>query len=302
VCERRVARIWQSLRRPARRDTQEPPVTTLAPTLPLVNGTRIPHLGLGTWPLDDGGAEKAVATAIEAGYRLVDTAENYGNERGVGRGLRAAGVPREELFVTTKFNKRWHSVDGARQAFERSAELLGLDRIDLLLVHWPNPDRDRYVAAFEGLVALLRDGLVSAIGTSNFTPEHLRRVMDATGVTPDVNQVQLSPYVAQSQWRAYAEEHGIVVEGYSPIWRGRQLLDEPAVQDAARAHGRTPAQVVLRWHVQLGVVPVVKSADRRRQAENLAVFDFALTDEEMARLSALDRGRELATDPATFGH
>jgi 2,5-diketo-D-gluconate reductase A len=143
---------------------------------------------------------------------------------------------------------------------------------------------------------------VSAVGTSNFTPAHLRRVMDATGLTPDVNQIQLSPYVAQPQWRAYAAERDIVVEGYSPLWRGRRLLDEPAVQDAARAHGRTPAQVVLRWHVQLGVVPVVKSADPQRQAENLAVFDFALTDEEMARLSALDRGAELATDPATFGH
>jgi 2,5-diketo-D-gluconate reductase A len=273
-----------------------------APTLPLVNGARIPHLGLGTWPLDDDAAEKAVATAVETGYRLVDTAENYGNERGVGRGLRASGVPRDELFVTTKFNKRWHSVAGAREAFERSAERLGLDRIDLLLVHWPNPDQDRFVEAFEGLVALLRDGLVRAVGTSNFTPEHLRRVMDATGVTPDVNQIQLTPYIAQVPWREFAAGHGIVVEGYSPIWRGRQLLDEPAVRAAAQAHGRTPAQVVLRWHVQLGVVPVPKSADPRRQAENLAVFDFTLTDDEMTRLSALDRGRELATDPATFGH
>jgi 2,5-diketo-D-gluconate reductase A len=272
------------------------------PTLPLVNGARIPHLGLGTWPLDDDGAEKAVATAIENGYRLIDTAENYGNERGVGRALRASGVPREELFVTTKFNRRWHSVDGVRQVFEQSAERLGVDYVDLLLVHWPNPDQGRYVEAFEGVVALLRAGLVRAAGVSNFSPEHLQRVLDATGVTPDVNQIQLNPYIAQVRWREFAAEHGILVQGYSPLWRGRDLLAEPAVLEAAHAHGKTPGQVVLRWHVQLGVVPVPKSADPRRQAENIAVFDFALTDAEMAAISALDRGSALATDPETFGH
>jgi len=281
----------------------ERPVTTpRAPTLPLVNGARLPHLGLGTWPLDDDGAEKAVATAIGVGFRVADTAENYENERGVGRGLRAAGVPREELFVTTKFNRRWHSVDGAREAFERSAERLGVEYVDLLLVHWPNPDQGRYVEAFEGIVALLRDGLVRAAGTSNFTPEQLQEVIDATGVTPDVNQIQLNPYIAQVPWRRFAAEHGIVVEGYSPIWRGRDLLDEPVVIEAAKAHEKTPGQVVLRWHVQLGTVPVPKSADPHRRAANLAVFDFALTDDEMAAMSALDRGAELATDPHAFGH
>jgi len=277
-------------------------MTAPAPTLPLVNGARIPQLGLGTWPLDDAAAEKAVATAVENGYRLVDTAENYDNERGVGAGLRASGVPRAELFVTTKFNRRWHSVAGVREVFEQSAERLGVDYVDLLLVHWPNPDQGRYVEAFEGIVALLRDGLVRAAGVSNFTPEQLQEVLDATGVTPDVNQIQLNPYIAQVPWREFAARHGIVVEGYSPIWRGRDLLDERVVADAARAHGRTPGQVVLRWHVQLGVVPVPKSADPRRQAENLSVFDFALTDAEMAAISALDRGTELATDPAEFGH
>jgi 2,5-diketo-D-gluconate reductase A len=280
----------------------ERPVSTPAPALPLVNGARIPHLGLGTWPLDDDGAETSVATAIEGGYRLVDTAENYENERGVGRGLRASGVPREELFVTTKFNRRWHSVDGVREAFERSVERLGVDYLDLLLVHWPNPDQGRYVEAFEGIVALLREGLVRAAGTSNFTPEQLQEAIDATGVTPDVNQIQLNPYIAQAPWREVAAERGIVIEGYSPIWRGRDLLDEPVVAAAAAEHGRTPGQIVLRWHVQLGTVPVPKSADPRRQAENLAVFDFALTDEEMTALSALDRGTELATDPHAFGH
>jgi len=193
-------------------------------------------------------------------------------------------------------------VDGGREAFERSAERLGVEYVDLLLVHWPNPDQGRYVEAFEGIVALLRDGLVRAAGTSNFTPEQLQEVIDATGVTPDVNQIQLNPYIAQVPWRRFAAEHGIVVEGYSPIWRGRDLLDEPVVIEAAKAHGKTPGQVVLRWHVQLGTVPVPKSADPHRQAGNLAVFDFALTDEEMVALSALDRGAELATDPHAFGH
>ena len=189
-----------------------------------------------------------------------------------------------------------------REAFERSVERLGVDYLDLLLVHWPNPDQGRYVEAFEGIVALLREGLVRAAGTSNFTPEQLQEAIDATGVTPDVNQIQLNPYIAQVPWREFAAERGIVIEGYSPIWRGRDLLDEPVVAEAAARHGRTPGQIVLRWHVQLGTVPVPKSADPRRQAENLAVFDFALTDEEMAALSALDRGTELATDPHAFGH
>jgi len=262
----------------------------------------MPQLGLGTWPMDDSAAERAVATAVEAGYRMVDTAENYGNERGVGRGLRASGVPREELFVTTKFNKRWHGVDGARRAFEASAERLGLDHIDLLLVHWPNPRQDRYVEAFQGLVELLRDGRLRAIGTSNFTPAHLRRVLDETGETPDVNQLQYSPHVVQEQARAFAAEHGIVVQSWSPLGRGPELRSEPVVAELAQRHGRTPAQIVLRWHIELGLVPVAKSEDPRRQRENLAVFDFALTPEEVARLSALDRGRELLVDPESFGH
>jgi 2,5-diketo-D-gluconate reductase A len=275
-------------------------VTT--PALALTHGARIPQLGLGTWPMDDAAAERTVAVAIEAGYRMVDTAENYGNERGVGRGLRASGVPREELFVTTKFNKRWHGVDGARRAFEAGAERLGLDYIDLLLVHWPNPQQDRYVEAFQGLVELLRDGRLRAIGTSNFTPAHLQRVLDETGETPDVNQLQCSPYVVQEQARAFAAGHGIVVQSWSPLGRGPELRSEPVVTELAERYGRTPAQIVLRWHVELGLVPVAKSEDPQRQRENLAVFDFALSSEDVARLAALDRGRQLILDPDSFGH
>jgi len=272
------------------------------PALALTHGARIPQLGLGTWPMDDAAAERAVATAVEAGYRLVDTAENYGNERGVGRGLRASGVPREELFVTTKFNERWHSVDGARRAFEAGAERLGLDYVDLLLIHWPNPQQDRYVEAFQGLVELLREGRLRAIGTSNFAPAHLQRVLDETGETPDVNQLQFSPYVVQEQARAFNAEHGIVVQSWSPLGRGPELRSEPVVTELAERHGRTAAQIVLRWHIELGLVPVAKSEDPQRQRENLAVFDFALAPEDVARLTALDRGRELLLDPESFGH
>ncbi len=302
VCERRVARIWQSLRRPARRDTQEPPVTTLAPTLPLVNGTRIPHLGLGTWPLDDGGAEKAVATAIEAGYRLVDTAENYGNERGVGRGIRASGVDRDEVFVTTKFNERWHGFEEAQQAFANSAERLGLDRIDLLLIHWPVPRKDRYVDAWRGLVKLLEDGKVRAVGVSNFKPAHIDRLLDETGVAPHVNQVQLDPRIGRADQRSYHAAHGIVTESWSPIGQGGSLLADPTIGDVARAHGQSPAQVVLRWHVQLGLIPIPKTSKPERLVENLGVFDFELSPEEMDRLAGLDRAGEGTTDSDHFGH
>jgi 2,5-diketo-D-gluconate reductase A len=252
--------------------------------------------------MDDATAERVVPTAVEAGYRLVDTAENYANERGVGRGLRASGLPREELFVTTKFNKQWHSVDGARRACEASLERLGLDYLDLFLVHWPNPDQDRYVDAFRGLLELLRDGLLRAVGTSNFTPAHLQRVIDETGVTPDVNQLQLSPYIVQEQARAFAARQGIVVQSWSPLGRGAELRSEPVVGELAQRHGRTPAQILLRWHIELGLVPVPKSEDPQRLRENIAVFDFTLTPEDVARLSALDRGDELLLDPEAFGH
>ena len=277
-------------------------MSTPAPTLALTGGSGIPQIGLGTWPMDDATLERVVPTAVEAGYRLFDTAENYENERGVGRGLRAAGVPREELFVTTKFNKQWHSIDGARRACEASLERLGLDYLDLLLVHWPNPDQDRYVDAFRGLVELRRDGLLRAIGTSNFTPAHLQRVMDETGTTPEVNQLQINPYVVQETGRAFAARHGIVVQAWSPLARGPELRSEPVVTELAQRYGRTPAQIVLRWHIELGLAPVPKSEDPQRLRENIDVFDFVLSPDDVARLSALDRGNELVLDPETFGH
>jgi len=275
---------------------------SLAPTVSLPHGATMPQLGLGTWPMSSAEAERAVPTAIQAGYRLVDTAYAYGNEDGVGAGLRASGLPREELFVTTKLNAEWHGVREVREAFVDSTRKLGVEYLDLYLIHWPNPDQDRYVDAWRGLYRLLDEGLVRAIGVSNFKPAHLERLLESTGVAPDVNQIELNPYLARTEPRAFHAQHGIVTQSYSPLDRGGELLREPAVVAAAERLGRTPAQVVLRWHVQQGLAVAVKSSDPQRQAENLAVFDFELSAEELAALSALDRGESAATDSDTFGH
>ena len=277
--------------------------STTAPTVRLPHGAEMPRLGLGTSPMDDNAAEATVATAIELGYRLVDTAENYGNERGVGRGLKASGVPREELFVTTKFNKRWHGVELAAEAFERGTDRLGLAYIDLLLIHWPNPDHDHYVEAWQGLVRLLEAGRVRAIGMSNFKPAHLERVIAATGVVPDVNQVQLSPIVTRESYRAYHAEHGIVTQSWGPIGgQGNDVLRAPVVVELAERHGRTPAQIVLRWHIELGLTAVPKSTDPTRLRQNLEIFDFSLAADEVAAISALDEGDAVGADSDAFGH
>lgn len=271
------------------------------PDIELRHGARIPVLGLGTWPMDDDESAAAVHAAAEQGYRLFDTAENYRNEVGVGRGIRETGLPREDVFVTTKFNKSWHSVDGARQALEASLERLGLDYVDLLLIHWPIPSQDRYVDAFAGLVELLNAGAVRAIGTSNFKPAHLTRVIEETGELPDLNQIQLSPYTTRAQARAFHREHRIETQSWSPI-KAEGLLTDPVVTGIAEQVGRTPGQVVLRWHLQLGLLAVVKSSRPERMAENAALFDFELSDDQVAALTALDRGEDAAADSDTTGH
>ena len=274
---------------------------TPAPTLTLANGVQMPQLGLGTWPMDDKEATTAVAHALSIGYRLVDTAENYGNERGVGAGLRASGIGRGQVFITSKFNREWHSVDGARQACEASLERLGLDYLDLLLVHWPNPDQNRYVAAFEGLTRLLESGLVRAIGTSNFKLAHLQRLFDA-GMVPHVNQIQLDPYHRRVDLEQLHAQRGIVTETWSPIGRGKAMLSDPAITAVAQRHGKTAAQVVLRWQIQHGFVPVPKSSDPLRQAQNLDIFGFSLSEADMASLDALDRPDPGMFDADSFGH
>jgi 2,5-diketo-D-gluconate reductase A len=271
------------------------------PQLTLSNGVPIPALGFGTYPMRDAQATAAVRSALQAGYRLIDTAENYGNEAAVGLGLRQSGVPRQEVFVTTKFNRAWHSVEGVRQAATQSLERLGLDYLDLLLIHWPNPDQDRYVAAFEGLLALREAGIVHAVGTSNFKPAHLERLLAATGALPQVNQINLNPWASRPGPVAYHQAHAIVTESWSPLGRATPL-DDPVVGQLARAHQATPAQVVLRWHIQHGYLPIPKSADPARQRQNLDCFGMTLSDVEMAALDGLDRGESTVTDSDIYGH
>lgn len=275
--------------------------SSLAPTIPLIGGAAMPSVALGTWPMDDTEAASAVESAIGLGYRHIDTAENYGNERGVGEGIRRSGVDRSEIFITTKFNRAWHSVEGVRRAWQASTERLGVAYLDLLLVHWPNPDQGTYVDAVRGLLALREEGLIRALGVSNFTPAHVQRLTEA-GLVPEVNQIQLDPEHSQRDAIRCHRELGIVTEAYSPLGRGGAFLQDPVIADAAAAHGRTSAQVALRWQIQQGHAVAPKSASPERQRENLALFDFALTDAEMDAISALDVGAPVQHHPDEFGH
>ena len=261
----------------------------------------MPAVALGTWPMDDAETADAVESALRLGYRHIDTAENYGNERGVGEGLRRSGVDRSEVFITTKFNRAWHSIDGVREAWRASTERLGVEYLDLFLVHWPNPDQGTYVDAVRGLDALRSAGLIRALGVSNFTRAHLLRLVDA-GIVPEVNQIQLDPEHSQRAALATHHELGIVTEAYSPLGRGGAFLRDPVVQQAAAAHGRTPGQIALRWQIQQGIAVAPKSASPERQRENLDLFDFALSDTEMRAITALDIGAPVQHDPEEFGH
>lgn len=275
--------------------------TLHAPTITLAGGVNMPALALGTWPMNDEEVADAVASALAVGYRHIDTAEAYGNERGVGEGLRRSGVPREEVFITTKFNKDWHSFEGAQQAFENSTARLGVDTIDLFMIHWPNPAQDGYVDAARGLAALRDAGKIRAFGVSNFLPHHLERLI-AAGLTPATNQLQLEPEHVWPEYQRFHREHGIVTVAYSPLGRGGSFIESEAVQQAAAAHGKTGSQVVLRWHVQQGNAAAPKSGNPERQRENLDIFDFELSAAEMAAITALDTGAPARLDPEVFGH
>ncbi|MBD0418534.1 aldo/keto reductase [Streptomyces sp. TRM S81-3] len=266
------------------------------PTHTLNDGTALPALGLGTWPLDDTAAEQAVRTALEAGYRLIDTAANYRNETGVGRGVAGGGVPREEIVVTTKLPGRHHGYEETLASFEESRGRLGLDYVDLYLIHWPLPRVDKYVDSWKAMVKLREEGLVRSIGVSNFTAAHIERLEKETGVLPSVNQIELHPLLPQDELRAFHERKGIRTESWSPLGHGSDLLADPAVASVAEAHGVTPAQVVLRWHTQLGAVPIPKSADRGRQRANLDVFGFTLDDAQMSAVADRSR-RRIGGDP-----
>ncbi|MFF9242413.1 aldo/keto reductase [Streptomyces sp. NPDC014801] len=267
------------------------------PTYTLNDGMVIPALGLGTWPMDDALAEQAVRGALGMGYRLVDTAANYGNETGVGRGLAGSGVPREEVVVTTKLPGRHHGYEETLASFEESRRRLGVEYVDLYLIHWPNPRVDKYVDSWRAMIKLRDDGLVRSIGVSNFTPEHIRRLEKETGVLPSVNQIELHPLFPQPELRRFHADRGIVTESWSPLGRGSHLLDDPRIADLARKYGVSPGQVVLRWHVQLGALPVPKSADHERQRDNLDVFGFELDAEEMAAVGHHSSPRRLGGDP-----
>jgi 2,5-diketo-D-gluconate reductase A len=273
-----------------------------APLIELSNGVTMPALGLGTWPMDDKEAETAIAVAANAGYRLIDTAENYGNEVGVGRGIRASGVDRAEFFVTTKFNVKWHGVDEVQEGFRERASLLGLDYIDLLLIHWPNPAQGRYVDAWRGMIKLLETGKVRAIGVSNFKPAHIQQLIDATGVVPHVNQVQLNPRIPRAEERAYHAQRGIVTETWAPLSRGNDLLNDAVLAAIAQRHAKSVAQIALRWQVQQGAIPVPKSSDPGRLAQNIDVFSFELSPDEMTQIASLDRGGAGAADSDLTGH
>ena len=268
-------------------------------TYPLANGVQVPKLGLGTWFIDDAEAAEAVREAVKLGYRLIDTAQAYGNEEGVGAAIKASGIPREELYITTKLWNDRHDGDEPFRAIEESLTKLGLDHVDLYLIHWPNPSVNRYVETFQAMIDLRAQGLVTSVGVSNFTEAMLTRLIDETGVTPAVNQVELHPYFPQDALRAFHAAHGIRTESWSPLARRSELLTEQVIADVASAHGVTPTQAVLRWHTQLGSTPIPKSATPARQVENADVFGFTLTDAEVRAISGLERGRLWGGDPDT---
>jgi len=273
-------------------------MTDLSAPIELNDGVRMPRIGYGTYKVGDNEAQQAVETALATGYRLIDTAEMYGNEVGVGRAIAASGVPRDEVFLTTKVWNDHHGAEAARAALEASLERLGTDYLDLYLIHWPSPKQGLYPETFQALLKAREDGLIRSAGVSNFLPKHLEKVREATGVYPSVNQVELHPYFNQAELRAWHAERGIATESWGPLGqRTGSVLREPPVTAAAEAHGKSPGQVVIRWHLQHGCVVIPKSAKASRIAENFDVFDFALTGDEMAAIDALETGRRQGIDP-----
>jgi diketogulonate reductase-like aldo/keto reductase len=269
------------------------------PTTTLNDGHAIPKIGLGTYGLRNEAGITALIAGIESGYRLLDTALNYQNEHEVGEAVRRSGVAREELFVTTKLPGRHHGFDETLASFEESRANLGLDYVDLYLIHWPLPKVDKFVESWQAMIALREDGRVGSIGVSNFTEAQLTRLIEETDVTPAVNQVELHPNFPQAALREFHVAHGIATESWSPLAVSASVTGNPIVTAVAEAHGVTPTQAVLRWHLQLGAIPIPKSGNPDRQRENLDVFRFELTEDEMASISSLESGRLWGGDPDT---
>ncbi len=273
--------------------------TDRVPRLTLRPDVEIPQLGYGVFQVPPKETEEVVARALQAGYRHIDTAAAYGNEGPVGQAIHAAGISREEIFVTTKCFNDDHGHDKAKRAFKASLERLELEHIDLYLIHWPVPSHDLYVETWQAFIELQAEGLVRAIGVSNFQPAHLERIVAETGVVPAINQVELHPYFQQAGLRHEHDELGIVTEAWSPLGQGLELED-PAIVEIAQAHGKTPAQAIIRWHLQLGNVVIPKSVTPARIVENFDVFDFELSGEELERIRELDAGKRIGPDPDTF--
>jgi 2,5-diketo-D-gluconate reductase A len=273
------------------------------PSLTLNDKTTIPQLGFGVFQVPPAQTQQTVETAFEVGYRHIDTAQMYENEEGVGAAIAASGIARDELYITTKLNNAFHRPDDARRTFAESLDRLGLDRVDLFLIHWPLPTRydGDFVSTWRTLAGFLEDGRATSIGVSNFQPAHLDRIVEETGVVPVVNQIEVHPYFGNEEARAASHRHDVVVEAWSPIAQGA-VLDDPTIGQIAAAHGKTPSQVTLRWHVQRGDIVFPKSMHEARMRENFEIFDFALTDEQVAAITALDRGESgrRGPNPDTF--
>jgi 2,5-diketo-D-gluconate reductase A len=270
------------------------------PTITLNNGVEIPQLGFGVYLVPPADTVAATLSALEVGYRHIDTAEMYGNEKQVGEAIRASWIDRREVFVTSKLNNGFHAYDDALRAFDGTLRALGVDYVDLFLIHWPMPDVGiDYVETWRAMERILASGGARAIGVSNFQPQHLQRVLDETDVVPAVNQIEVHPYLTQDDARGFGAAHGIVTEAWAPIAQGK-VLGDPVIVEVAERLGRTPAQVTLRWHIQRGDVVFPKSVTRRRVEENFALFDFELGPEDMDALTGLNRDERIGPDPDQF--
>jgi 2,5-diketo-D-gluconate reductase A len=274
---------------------------TQVPTIRLNNGVEIPQFGFGVFQVPPDETAETVRAAFDAGYRHIDTAQMYGNEEGVGQALKESGLSRDEVFLTTKLNNDGHGYDSALRRLDESLQKLGTDHVDLYLIHWPRPQEDRYVETWRGFEKALADGKTRAIGVSNFTVANLERLAQETDTVPAVNQIELHPRLVQTALRNYHVEHGIATEAWSPIAQGGDLLTEHTLVEMAEKYGKTPAQVVLRWHVQLGNIVFPKSMHAERMRENIDIFDFDLSNDDLDAVSALNRDERTGPDPDQFG-
>ena len=270
------------------------------PTIALNNGITLPAIGFGTWPLKSQACTKAVSTAIEKGYRLIDTAAKYDNEAAIGKAIKQTKIAREDLFVTSKVRGSEHGYTKTINAFQHTLKDLQLDYLDLYLIHWPLPSKDLYVETWQALITLYNNGLVRAIGTSNFKIAHLSRIIDETGVIPAVNQIQLSPYLPQQEIRHWLKQYHIICQDWSPLGKGTELLNDIRIRQLAHKHQKTPAQIVLRWHIQLGNSVIPKTSTPNRMVENLDIFNFVLDKDDMLLISTINQHSAPKQDPDTY--